>query len=132
MIKLDQMRDLVRDDVVGDTRRQLNQPPVKPDLAPVIAAPPLRTRVGKLDRRRRGLEATREMQRARDEQCQRLFLEPAADEGADFGLIAGRRMQNGEVQQIGGDSRSTRGEERQRQRPPQIEQRRTGVPFGRQ
>ena len=46
MVELDQVRDLVRDHVVGDARRQLHQPPMQPDLALLVAAAPLRTRAG--------------------------------------------------------------------------------------
>ena len=41
MIELDQVRDLVRDHVFGERGRQLDQPPVEPNLALAVAAAPL-------------------------------------------------------------------------------------------
>ena len=51
VIELDQVRDLVRDDVFGERRRQLHQPPVETDLALGVAASPFAARVGQPHRR---------------------------------------------------------------------------------
>ena len=51
VIELDQVRDLVRDDVFGERRRQLHEPPVEADLAARVAASPFAARVGQAQRR---------------------------------------------------------------------------------
>ena len=57
MIELDQVRDLVRDDVVRELGRQLDQPPVEPDLALAGCSFPIRcarSTAGPAAARRRG------------------------------------------------------------------------------
>src|ERR1022692_1189597 len=115
MIELDQMRDFVRDDVVGDRRRQLHEAPVQPDLSLVIAASPLRAGAGELYRRCEARHLAREMQHARCEQRERLFLEPAADEGGDFTFVARSGMKDRQMQQIGGDGLLASRKKRKRQ-----------------
>ena len=76
VVELDQVRDLVRDHVVGQHRRQLDQPPVEPDLAAVVAAAPLAARVADLHRRRGALQQPREVRCTRHDQPRRLVAKP--------------------------------------------------------
>src|ERR1700693_2563467 len=125
------MRDLVGDDVIGNGGRQLHQAPMQSYFSLVIAASPLRAGAGELYRRRDAGHLARKMQDPRREQRQRLLLEPAADKGRDFTLVAGIRMQDGEVQQVGGDGLLASGKERERHRTAAVKQSRTLAPLRR-
>ena len=57
MIELDDVCDLVRDNVLGEHRRQLHEPPVEADLAFRVAAAPFAARVRQANARRLARDA---------------------------------------------------------------------------
>ncbi len=87
MVELDQVRDLVRDDVQREVGRQLDQPPVEPDHALLIAAPPFRAAVRQLHDRRRGRDARGVFGHPREHEALRLVAQPAGDERRDLPLV---------------------------------------------
>src|SRR5437660_1089450 len=116
------MRELVGNDVIGNRGRQLHWAPMQPYFSLDIASSPLRAGAGELHRWIDAGHLPREMQNPRREQRQRLLLEPAADKGRDFALVARIRMEDGQVQQVGGNGFLSSGKERERQRTAAVKQ----------
>src|SRR6185436_9565574 len=77
VVELDEVRDLVRDDVVGERGRDMHQAPGKADAAALGAHAPLGAGVGESYRRGGEAELRGEMRRARLERFESAELQPA-------------------------------------------------------
>ena len=85
-----------------------------------------------LTRRRVGVTRAANSATRGSDQAQRLLAQPAGDERRDLPLVLRRRMQHGEVEEVGGDLPLARGMHGERQLAAEIEDRRAGLPLARQ
>src|SRR6185437_4113776 len=108
VVELDDVGHLVRDDVLGELRRELHEPPVEADLTARVAAPPLAARVRKPQSGRHAVDARRIGGDARRDECPRLLTEPAPHAVGHLLLVVRARVSHDEMEKVGGDGERAR------------------------